>query len=57
MKRYSYTILLGISLIIAGCNVDGNLDQKYTVDNSHVLGKYCADWVDWILEQARLPLN
>lgn len=28
---------------------NGNLSVEYTVDESHVLGKYYADWVDWIL--------
>ena len=31
---------------------DGNLDQKYTADDAHVLGKYYADWVEWILTKA-----
>lgn len=30
----------------------GNLSTEYTVDESHVLGKYYADWVDWILKYA-----
>ena len=30
----------------------GNLDKKYTADDSHPLGKYYADWVDWILSEA-----
>lgn len=28
---------------------EGNLSTEYTVDEAHVLGKYYADWVDWIL--------
>lgn len=31
---------------------NGNLSKKYTADNAHVLGKYYADWVDWILQHA-----
>lgn len=31
---------------------NGNLSVEYTVDESHVLGKYYADWVDWILKHA-----
>lgn len=31
---------------------NGNLSKKYTTDNAHVLGKYYADWVDWILRHA-----
>lgn len=31
---------------------NGNLSTEYTVDESHVLGKYYADWVDWILTYA-----
>ena len=27
----------------------GNLSADYTVDEAHVLGKYYADWLDWIL--------
>lgn len=30
---------------------NGNLDKKYTVDESHVLGKYYSEWADWILEK------
>ena len=30
----------------------GNLSVEYTVDESHVLGKYYAHWVDWILKHA-----
>lgn len=32
---------------------EGNLSEEYTMDNAHVLGKYYADWVDWILKHAR----
>lgn len=32
---------------------EGNLSEEYTMDNAHVLGKYYADWVDWILQHAR----
>ena len=31
---------------------EGNLDQKYTADDAHVLGKYYEDWVEWILTKA-----
>lgn len=31
---------------------NGNLSVEYTVDESHVLGKYYAGWVDWILRHA-----
>lgn len=31
---------------------NGCLSKEYTVDNAHVLGKYYADWVNWILEHA-----
>lgn len=30
----------------------GNLAEQYTADNAHVLGKYYADWVEWILAHA-----
>lgn len=30
----------------------GNLDEQYTADQSHVLGKYYADWTDWLLKHA-----
>ncbi|MDO4262262.1 MAG: GDSL-type esterase/lipase family protein [Eubacteriales bacterium] len=30
---------------------EGNLDQSYSVDGAHVLGKYYDDWSAWILEQ------
>lgn len=35
---------------------NGNLSTDYTVDESHVLGKYYADWVDWILKHA-VPID
>lgn len=31
---------------------NGSLSVEYTVDESHVLGKYYKDWVDWILSNA-----
>ena len=34
---------------------NGNLSTEYTVDESHVLGKYYTDWVDWILCHAVAP--
>ncbi len=30
----------------------GNLGAEYTSDNTHVLGKYYAEWVDWLLTKA-----
>lgn len=33
-------------------DADGCLSEEYTVDDAHVLGKYYADWVDWLLEHA-----
>lgn len=30
----------------------GNLDSKYTSDNTHVLGKHYADWCDWLTTKA-----
>ena len=32
---------------------EGNLSKAYTTDSTHVLGKYYADWVTWILNHAR----
>lgn len=31
---------------------DGALSAEYTVDHAHVLGKYYATWVEWILKHA-----
>ena len=31
---------------------NGNLDSKYTSDNTHVLGKHYADWCDWLTTKA-----
>ncbi len=31
---------------------EGALSTEYTVDNAHVLGKYYANWVEWILQHA-----
>lgn len=31
---------------------NGNLAEEFTADQSHVLGKYYADWVEWILQHA-----
>lgn len=33
-------------------NEEGCLSPDYTSDQVHVLGKYYADWVDWLLERA-----
>lgn len=33
-------------------NEEGCLSPDYTTDKVHVLGKYYADWVDWILQNA-----
>lgn len=30
----------------------GNLDESYTSDNAHVLGKYYATWCQWLRENA-----
>ena len=30
----------------------GNLAEEYTADNSHVLGIYYEDWVEWLLKHA-----
>ena len=29
----------------------GNLAKEYSVDGSHILGKYYADWVKWLQEK------
>ena len=29
---------------------EGNLGEEYTSDDAHLLGKYYADWADWIYE-------
>lgn len=34
---------------------NGSLAEKYSADGSHVLGKYYADWVQWIYEN-QIPL-
>lgn len=31
---------------------EGGLSKEYTSDNAHILGKYYADWVDFILQNA-----
>lgn len=30
---------------------NGNLSEAYAVDDSHILGKYYAQWADWIYEK------
>lgn len=30
---------------------EGNLSEDYAVDDAHILGKYYADWADWIYEE------
>lgn len=30
-------------------DANGNLDASYTADDAHVLGKYYAQWADWLL--------
>lgn len=30
---------------------EGNLSLDYAVDEAHILGKYYADWADWIYEE------
>ena len=32
-------------------DAQGNLLKEYSTDGSHVLGKYYADWVRWILDR------
>lgn len=32
-------------------DAQGNLSKEYSTDGSHVLGKYYADWVQWILDR------
>lgn len=32
----------------------GNLGAEYTADSTHLLGKYYASWVEWILAHARM---
>lgn len=34
---------------------NGNLKAECTSDNTHVLGKYYVEWVDWILTKAIAP--
>ena len=31
---------------------NGNLSREYTADEAHVLGKYYADWTEWLLQNA-----
>lgn len=38
-------------------DADGNLDSSYTVDDSHVLGKYYDTWSQWIVEQTAEVLS
>lgn len=32
-------------------DAQGNLSKEYSTDGAHILGKYYADWVRWILEK------
>ena len=32
---------------------EGNLAEEYTSDDAHLLGKYYADWADWIYENRK----
>lgn len=32
----------------------GNLDDQYTVDEAHLLGKYYSVWADWIYEKGQV---
>lgn len=48
-KEKSY-IYLDVNEIFDDEN--GNLADEYTTDQSHVLGKYYADWVTWLLQHA-----
>lgn len=36
-------------------DANGDLKAECTSDNTHVLGKYYVEWVDWILTKAILP--
>lgn len=33
----------------------GGLDEQYTSDHTHILGKHYLSWVDWLLSQAVRP--
>ena len=37
-------------------DADGNLDQSYTGDNTHLYGKYYQPWTDWIEHNAAVYL-
>lgn len=30
-------------------DAQGNLSKEYSTDGAHILGKYYADWIQWIL--------
>lgn len=32
-------------------DVQGNLSKEYSTDGAHILGKYYADWVQWVLNR------
>lgn len=32
-------------------DAQGNLSKEYSTDGAHILGKYYADWVQWILDR------
>lgn len=32
-------------------DTQGNLSKEYSTDGAHILGKYYADWVQWILDK------
>lgn len=35
-------------------DAQGNLSKEYSTDGVHILGKYYADWVQWILDKERI---
>lgn len=35
----------------------GNLSKEYSADGSHILGKYYADWVQWICHQRQMIVD
>ncbi len=32
-------------------DAQGDMSKEYSTDGSHILGKYFADWVQWILDK------
>lgn len=35
---------------------EGNLAEEYTADDAHIYAKYYPGWVDWLLQNARMPV-